>query len=371
MEPSVSEPGLDAATEQVPGPELEVPPVDTVSLGRRLREPRTIISIVLPLILVVLALRTIGLSFNDLVEGFQQANKALLLVALLVFYAGFPFRGYRWKRLLAATRFRIHTSDSTEILYLSWLVNCLVPAKLGDVYRAYLLRLNSPPASVSRTFGTVFIERLLDIFAIAVLGLAAGYWSFRTGFPPGLQFVVLLGIGVVVALVVLLLTLRNFGRDILVKLHLPHRLIELYDKFEEGVFGAIGPRHLPPLLILTAIIWSTEGLRLFFVVQALGFPDVEIGLSGAFFVALIGSLLTAVPLSPAGLGVVEIGVAAVMHLGYGIPSTEAATIVIVDRLISVFSIIVFGGILYAVSGKRRGAGLRPPSGPMEPEPAAA
>jgi hypothetical protein len=54
------------------------------------------------------------------------------------------------------------------------------PAKLGDVYRAYLLKMNSP-ASLSRTFGTVFIERILDIFAIAILGLAAGFWSFRTG----------------------------------------------------------------------------------------------------------------------------------------------------------------------------------------------
>ena len=51
----------------------------------------------------------------------------------------------------------------------------------------------------------------------------------------------------------------------------------------------------------------TEALRLYFVVLALGFPDVELGISGAVFVALIGSLLTAVPLSPAGLGIVEAG----------------------------------------------------------------
>ena len=32
----------------------------------------------------------------------------------------------------------IKLRDSTEIIFISWLVNCLVPAKLGDVYRAYL-----------------------------------------------------------------------------------------------------------------------------------------------------------------------------------------------------------------------------------------
>ena len=365
MEPPVSEPGPDAA-EPIPGPAPEAPPEDTVSLGRRLRQPKTFLSIVLPLILTLLVFRVaFQLDIATLIQGVQQANKVWLLVAFLVFYLGFPLRGYRWKRILAATRFKITTRDGTEILFLSWLVNCLVPAKLGDVYRAYLLKLNEPRASLSRTFGTVFIERLLDIFAIAVLGLAAGFWSFRNGFPPAIQFVVVLGIGVVVAMVVLLLTLRNFGRGLLVRFHVPHRFVELYDKFEEGVFGAIGPRQLPPLLLLTALIWSTEGLRFFFVVKALGYPGVDLGLSGAFFVALIGSLLTAVPLSPAGLGTVELGVSAVLVYAYNVPQTQAATIVIVDRLISVFSIIVIGGILYVVSGKRRGAGLAPGSGPMD------
>ncbi len=370
MEPPVTQPGPDPSDDLLR--QGEARPEDTVSLGRRLRQPKTILSIVVPLVLVVLVFRVaFNVDVAELVQGVSQANKLLLLVAFVVFYIGFPLRGYRWGRILAATRFRLSTKDGTEILFLSWLVNCLVPAKLGDVYRAYLLKLNASSASLSRTLGTVFIERLLDIFAIAVLGLAAGFWSFRTGFPPQIQFVVALGIGVVVAMVVLLLTLRNFGRDILLRLKVPHRFVELYDRFEEGVFGAIGVRHLPPLLVTTALIWATEGFRLYFVIQALGFSQVEMGLSGAFFVALIGSLLTAVPLSPAGLGTVELGVSAVLVYAYHVPQTEAATIVVVDRVISVFSIIVLGGILYAISGKRRGAGLAPGSGPVDEAPALA
>ena len=208
--------------------------------------------------------------------------------------------------------------DSTEILFLSWTVNCLVPAKLGDVYRAFLLKINTPTSSLSRTFGTVFIERVLDVFAIVVLGLAAGFWSFRGGLPPGVQVVFGIGVVVVVVLAVGLLTLRNFGRRIIVRLPLPHRILELYDRFEEGVFGAVGVKHLPKLAALTALIWATEGLRLFLVARAL-VPDNHMGLSGAFFVALIGSLLTAVPLSPAGLGIVEAGLVGVLTIAYGIP----------------------------------------------------
>jgi uncharacterized protein (TIRG00374 family) len=155
-----------------------------------------------------------------------------------------------------------------------------------------------------------------------------------------------------------LLTMRNFGRRILVRLPTPHRVIEYYDRFEEGVFGAFGLRALPPLVLTTGLIWATEGLRLYLVVQALDLPDVALGISGAVFVALIGSLLTAVPLSPAGLGIVEVGVVGVLTTAYGIPPTEATAIALVDRAISVLSIIVLGAIAYAVSPKRRGAGLR-------------
>ena len=165
-----------------------------------------------------------------------------------------------------------------------------MPAKLGDVYRAYLLKINSP-VSLSRTFGTVFIERILDLFAIVVLGLAAGFVSFRSGLPSDVQFVFLFGVVFVLLLAAGLLTMRNFGRRIITRLPLPHRVLEFYDRFEEGVFASIGLSALPRLVIVTGFIWATEAMRLYLVVQALGLPGVHLGISGAFFVALSASLL--------------------------------------------------------------------------------
>ena len=71
------------------------------------------------------------------------ANPLLLVGAFVVFYLGFPLRGYRWSILLRQSGFGIKVRDATEIIFISWLVNCLVPAKLGDVYRAWLLKINS------------------------------------------------------------------------------------------------------------------------------------------------------------------------------------------------------------------------------------
>ena len=326
-----------------------------MSITRRLRQPRTILSIAVPLAIIVVFVYLNRAALATVPQLILAANPALILAAFLVFYAGFPLRGHRWALLLRGTGERISTRDSTEIIYLSWLVNCVVPAKLGDVYRAYLLKINST-ASLSRTFGTVFIERVLDIFAIATLGLAAGYWSFRSGLPPAIQIVFGIGVVVVVGLAGALFTMRNFGRRIIVRMPLPHQVIDLYDRFEEGVFGALVTRQLPKLGALTGLIWMTEGLRLYLVILALGFDDVSIGISGAVFVALIGSLLTAVPFSPAGLGIVEAGVVGVLTVAYGVPLPEATAIALLDRVISVFSIIIFGSIAYMVSPLPRGLG---------------
>lgn len=342
------------------------PDAAQMSLARRLRQPRTIISIAIPLVIIAIFVALNGEQLRRVPTLILAASPGLILAGFVVFYAGFPLRGLRWATLLRGTGLRIPVRDSSEIIFLSWLVNCIVPAKLGDVYRAYLLKINST-ASLSRTFGTVFIERVLDLCAIALLGIAAGFWSFRDGLPPVIQVVFTVGLVVVAILIVGLFTMRNFGRRILAALRfLPHQVVDLYDRFEEGVFGAIGLRQLPVLALLTGLIWTTEGLRLYFVIQALGFPDVAMGLSGAVFVALIGSLLTAVPLSPAGLGIVEAGVVGVLTVAYGVPLPEATAIALLDRVISVFSVIVLGSIAYALSRKPSGEGRIPQPDQIEP-----
>ncbi len=341
-----------------PRPDLE-PEVsaDQLSLVRRLRQPRTIISLVVPLVLLVLFVRSLpGFHLDELPDKILRANFGMLALALVIFYAGFPLRGLRWAILVRRTGYRLGVRDATEIIFLSWLVNCLVPAKLGDVYRAYLLKINTS-VSLSRTFGTVFIERILDLFAIVGLGLAAGFVSFRSGLPPEIQLVFVIGIAFVVLLGVGLLTLRNFGRRIIVRLPVPARIVEFYDRFEEGVFSSLDLRALPGLIFITGLIWATEATRLYVVVLALGLPDVHLGISGAFFIALAASLLTAIPITPAGLGFVEGAVVGLLTLAYGVPQTEALAITVVDRTISVLTIIVLGAIFYAVSSKRRGAGL--------------
>jgi uncharacterized protein (TIRG00374 family) len=323
-----------------------------IPITARLRNRRTQLSIVVPVIVLLLfAVALPGFQLDQLVAYIVAADPIWLVAAFAIYYAGFPLRGYRWTLLLRGIGARVRVRDSTEIIFVSWLVNSVVPAKLGDVYRAWLLKINFP-VSLSATFGTIFIERVFDLFAIVILGLGAAFWSFRDGLSDTIRLIMGLGVAVVILLSIALFTLRNFGRRILERLPLPQRIVSLYDRFEEGVFS-VDRRSLPIVMLLTVLIWTTEALRLLFVVQALGF-DISIGISGAFFVALVASLLTAVPFTPAGLGIVEAGIVGLLTVVYGADPTEAASIAVVDRAISVLSVIALGFIAYMLSPKTKG-----------------
>src|SRR5258708_6556205 len=112
--------------------------------------------------------------------------------------------------------------------------------------------------------------------------------------------------------------------------------------FREGGLHAF--RALPEAGPETVVIWLAEAARLAFVLAALG---LELPISGVIFVAVASSLLTTVPLTPAGFGFVELAVVYVLTAGVGLATHDAIAVAVLDRLVSVFSVIVIGGLVYA------------------------
>jgi glycosyltransferase 2 family protein len=329
-------------------------PEREVSLTRRVLNWRTILSVVFALILLALAFRTLGVNLGRTWNLISGANLGLLLLAFIVYYLTFPIRGFRWRFVLSRVGTHVSHRDATEILFLSWFVNCVVPAKLGDLYRAYLLKGNAG-ASASRTVGTIFIERIADIVVIFGLALAAGFWSFRGRSRTEVDVIFIVGFALALGLVVFVIGLRFWGGR--VGPMLPERFRHFWDRFHHGSTGALALSSLPVIGGATVVIWLLEGARLYLVIRALDLPTVGLGISASVFVALVAALLTAMPLTPAGVGFVEAGIAGALLL-YGVDQNSAAAVALTDRGISILTVIVLGGILYLFSTKVRRAHLR-------------
>jgi uncharacterized protein (TIRG00374 family) len=310
---------------------------DELAVRRQIFGWREALSIVIPLALLLVVARNVD--WPTAIATIRAANVWYVLAALAIYYATFPLRARRWARLLREGGLRLRGRDLLEILMLGWFVNCLAPAKLGDLYRSYLVKQRFN-VSLSRTVGVVVAERLLDIFVVFALLVVGGYVAFGRTVLPDLRLVYLSGILLAVAIVVAFIAVYFIAPRLA---HLfPGEVRRIGRLFREGVLHSF--RALPEAGPETIVIWLAEAGRLAFVLAAL---RLELPISGVIFVAVASSLLTTVPLTPAGFGFVELAVVYVLTTGFGLATHDAIAVAVLDRLVSVFSVILVGGALYA------------------------
>lgn len=327
------------------------------SLWQKLRSPRTLISFAIAIAIVLFAFRGLNIDPAQTWSHMRSANGLLMVLGFSIFYLTFPLRAFRWRMLLRNASVPVETGRNSwgslsaliEYIYLSWFANCIVPAKLGDAYRGYLLKHNGR-VSFSATFGTIFAERLLDMLALFGLLVISGWFTFGTHLPSETRMVFLFGALLVVAILMGLASMRWLSPFI--RRLIPLRLHEFYGRFEHAALRSFRPAILPHLALLTAGVWMLEGFRLFFVIQSLGQEGLQLPLYAIVFVALASSLLTALPLTPAGLGVIEGTVTVVLIKFFSVEESLAGAVTILDRLINFWSIIFFGFILYLFSKRK-------------------
>ncbi|RLG14773.1 MAG: hypothetical protein DRN66_01180 [Candidatus Nanohalarchaeota archaeon] len=308
-----------------------------VNISKKLKSKKTILSfIVAGSVLYLLATM---IDIGKTISIIKSANIMYLGIALFVYYASIFLRCYRWKYLLENINFKGTLKNISEIWFLSFFVNCLIPAKLGDIYRGYLMKKNYM-ITISRVLGTVVIERLADTVCLIAMLTLSGFMIFKGMFPPDVFNVIKYGYGILFIALLLILFLKH-QRERIISL-LPVKFENAVCEFEHGLWKSVPCHSLPVTGALTFSVWAGEILRMHFVIYALG---IDIPLPVVIFVALLSSFLTSVPLTPAGLGVVEFAVAGVLvFLGYGI--NISASIAILDRLINYASLLVAGSIVY-------------------------
>jgi glycosyltransferase 2 family protein len=233
-------------------------------------------------------------------------------------------------------------------VFLSWFVNCLVPAKIGDVYRGYLAKKNDN-ISLGKSIGTIFAERIIDTLIVFVTFGVTGFFVFNDSVPPQIRVYLLAGVILAVVCVAVLLFMRHFGERMFARFASP-RIQAHYKRFEEGTLGSFQSLHI--VLFFTMAAWLFEALRLFIVAQALGAGPTSLGyFQTAVFAMVTSSILTLVP-TPGGLGAVEGGLTGVLILS-GLTPGLALAVTIMDRIVSYWSLVISGAVVYFVSKRAR------------------
>ena len=130
-------------------------------------DPKVIIGVVISLAGIYWAFK--DFDFFDFKQSIQQIELAYLLLATLFLWGSVWLRGLRWKWL-----FKESASPSVASLYRAELIgyfgNNVLPLRLGELLRTYIVgKENNFPKSF--VFGTIVIERLMDMLALFLFAL--------------------------------------------------------------------------------------------------------------------------------------------------------------------------------------------------------
>ena len=319
-------------------------------LGRVLSLP-AIVSMALAALFLVFMVTRFDVDLGTMWDEVTGANPWYLILAFLVHYTTFLFRGIRWRLLLQNAAVdgeqvpgRFYCS---QLVLLSWFANSVGWLRLGDAYRAYLYR-DEQDGSFSRTIGTILAERSLDTVLVALLLLGAV--PFLLDSDDSVTWVVLgLAVSLVGGLAVILVAM-TWARGLLLQ-KMPPWMALRYERFHQGTMGSF--QRVPMATFWGLLGWTAEISRMFLVVEALGYG---ISFSLVVFLTLANSLLTLVP-TPGGVGAVESGVGGLAVRLSSLTSNSAVALVLIDRAITYLSVIILGAALFAVRQALRPTGI--------------
>jgi uncharacterized protein (TIRG00374 family) len=271
-------------------------------------------------------------------------------LGIALYLGSIALRAVRW-RLMLARAAADEDSESTlpsigyvaAVMIVSWFFNCILPAKLGDAYRIYRVRVDN---NIRYTVGvgSVITERVVDLIVLVLMLSVSGVAAFHGEMPSNAQRAIAFGTAMVVAAIVGLVGMWAFRERIERKL--PARLQSQFSAFQQAIFTILRYPLVP--VGIAVLIWLLEGGRVFFVAKAL---HVDLDPEMAIFVGMMAALLTTLPITPAGLGVVEVAMVTVLKIA-DVPTDAAGSIAFLDRLITYWALIVVGALVYLWTMRR-------------------
>ncbi len=316
--------------------------VQSVSIKQRFFRLNTLAAFLIAAVVVYIFLTRFDIT--ETVSIIKSSNPMFIFLGIVVFYGFIPLRGYRWHVLLIESNIKLPTFELTRMYLLAFFVNSILPARIGDIYRAFLLKKNRD-VSFPLSLGVLFSERVFDLASTALLVLLGGFFYLEKIVSAELHSYIITGL-VVIGAIVLIFAVFSWRSTWLLRFF-PRSFRDYYESFTKGLFRS--PAKIPAVLFQSILIWISEAGRFYFVAWAIG---CQVDFMLAVFVSQTALILMSLPLTPAGLGLVELFMFAVL-LPAGFTRESAAAVIIADRLISYWSVIIFGGVHYILSPRYR------------------
>ncbi|HEX9016993.1 MAG TPA: lysylphosphatidylglycerol synthase transmembrane domain-containing protein [Chloroflexota bacterium] len=239
----------------------------------------------------------------ELAAAFAAADYRMVAPAALATFCGYLLRTARWQRIVRPVA-PLPFGRAFGIVMMGFAANNLLPARLGEVVRAYMLRRHT---GARKTYGmaTIILERVCDgMVLILFLGVISALMPLPAWGQEVQSFSTVLFLGATLCIIVLLMQ-----ESLAVKIAnavfsvLPGRLsgpfLRAIEVFISGLHSLKSRRSLVFVILLSVAVWVFEAASYLMMITAFNVrltPDTPLLAAG--FLLVVVNLGIMVPSAP-------------------------------------------------------------------------
>jgi glycosyltransferase 2 family protein len=284
--------------------------------------------------------------FGELRTAFSRLALWWIPLLATVYLSGFVLRGLRWRLMLRPIK-TIGLSTSIAVILVGYMANNLLPARLGEVVRAFTLS-RAERVSAITSVASIGIERIFDGLALLLIfALASAFGQVSADREP---LVASVGIGATVVFIGALATLfaarvqpgwiRAAAGSVsrLVPARLRPRVGDLTERVLDATCFLVLDRRLPAFLALSLGVWLLEGSMYLLALPAFGLPMSP---ALAYFTLAFANFGILIPSAPGYVGVYQTCV--VLAFGaFGLPPDLALVYAITLHAVQFIPVTLLG-----------------------------
>lgn len=282
----------------------------------------------------------------------QHANPLLLLLTVVVATVTFPIRTLRWQLILRDPHDqRLPFVPLWHATTIGFMANNLLPARAGEVARAYVAS-RQLPVRFSTAFVSIVVERVFDgLIMLALMTVAIVAPSFPAHAAVGgrslstiaTSLALLFAVVLLIALLVAnkprfwLVAIERMSRRFL-PVPIADRIVRTSDGIVAGLLPLKNPARFLGVVLWSLVLWLKNALAFWTCFKAFGLP---LPFEAAFLLQGIIGFGVAVPSTPGFVGIFE--AAALITLGfYGVDSSLAASYALTYHVTTFIPITLLG-----------------------------
>jgi uncharacterized protein (TIRG00374 family) len=297
-------------------------------------------------------------------RAFASANWGLLALGVVITLQTYLLRTWRWQALLRPLG-PVRFAPAFKATIIGFTAKALLFGHVGEVLRPFLLA-RQERLSVSATFATIILERMLDLTAVLLL-FAAALPLLGVDVGSQTRLAGLLAAGAAVAGLGAMFVFAGHPERVgqwvdWFSRWLPARVAAAIGgfarKFAEGLAVMREPRQLIGAMLWSFPLWISIGVGIWLVTRAF---DLSVPFSGAFLIMMYLTAGVAVP-TPGGAGGFHLAYQFAVTTYFGATQDEAAAAAIMLHLVSFAPVALLGFVFMWQDGLTLG-GLRH----MQPE----